>query len=807
MIRALEGLRVVDFAEGIAGPFMGKLMAGLGAEVIKVELPDGDAARRVGPFPGDTPDPESSGLYLYLNTGKKGITVDPARGPDAALITDLISSADVIIECFSPGWLESQELGYPTLSAANSGLVMVSITPFGQTGPYSDFAATNMVVHALSGELHLAGSSDQPLKKGGNLADYHAGVHGYIAAMAALHCRQITGRGQHVDVSAVESVTAILGASVNSWLYDGEVSRRGDADPWSKGTAAQRGLDGRHWGPSGAWEASNGHVLAYGRRGADWAGMFRDMAEDEPEFADPAYASDEGRDEAVRELMPFFESWVSKNEKQEVYRLAQEHGHAYGFVATAPDLLASPQLANRRFFVSIDHPVAGELPFPGAPFVMSRTPFDFTRAPLLGEHNGEVRSEKRREREAEPSAGSVLGAMPLEGVRVLDFTHVWAGPYCTRLLGDMGAEVIKAERVSDADMGRGKSIGRFHAYSRNKLGITLDLRTDDGHELVQNLISVSDIVVENFSVGVTKRLGIDYEHCRELRPDIVYLAMPAFGRTGPESSNVGMGATQEAMSGLLSITGLPGAPPNPTGVKYGDPNGGVFGAAAAITALWHRRLTGEGQLVDLSQLEANIATLPEIVLGYAMNGRALTQIGNRHPTFAPRGVYRCRGDDRWVAIEVTSNAQFSALCDAMGKPELTADPRFRAMDHRKQHHDELDGIIGVWTEQRDPYEAMRLLQESGVPAGAVLNNKDLLEDPHFAARGLFETVGHGDAGTHTHIGLPWKLSDTPLSIRRFAPEVGQHSEQVLGELLGVPETELRRLADLKVTSGVPERVA
>ena len=144
MIRALEGLRVVDFAEGIAGPFMGKLMAGLGAEVIKVELPDGDAARRVGPFPGDTPDPESSGLYLYLNTGKKGITVDPARGPDAALITDLISSADVIIECFSPGWLESQELGYPTSSAANSGLVMVSITPFGQTGPYSAFAAPNM---------------------------------------------------------------------------------------------------------------------------------------------------------------------------------------------------------------------------------------------------------------------------------------------------------------------------------------------------------------------------------------------------------------------------------------------------------------------------------------------------------------------------------------------------------------------------------------------------------------------------------------------------------------------------------------
>ena len=323
-----------------------------------------------------------------------------------------------------------------------------------------------------------------------------------------------------------------------------------------------------------------------------------------------------------------------------MYRLAQRYGHAYGYVATARDLLESPQLRHRRFFVEMEHPVAGSVTMPGAPFRMSRTPLVTRRAPLLGEHDDSPLPS--RNRRTDRGTGHEEGHLPLEGLRVVDFTHIWAGPYCTRILADLGAEVIKVESPRRGDGGRGKGVGRYHAYSRNKLAIAMDLRTEEGQRHIRKLISVSDVVVENFSVGVTGRLGVDYEDCRMITPGIVYVALPAFGRTGPESGFVGMGATQEAMSGLLSISSYPGAVPSPTGVKYGDPNGGMLAAVAVLAAIHHRASTGEGQLIDLSQREANIFTLPELVLDYAMNGRTAEAIGDKRPDARRRDSTRAR---------------------------------------------------------------------------------------------------------------------------------------------------------------------
>ena len=285
---ALDGLVVVEHAEGIAGPVCGKLMAGFGAQVIKVEPPSGDVSRTLGPFRDDVPNPEASGLFLYLNAGKKSVVVDAGNPSHRRRQRELIDRADVLID--GPPGLDTAGLGYSELSRTNPGLVVVSITPFGLSGPYRDFAATNLVVHALSGELGLAGSSHlPPLKKGGSLADYHAGCHGFIGAVAALLARDRLG-GQHVDVSHLESLTSILGATMNGWLYDGKVSRRGDGDPWSLGTAARRGEEGTHWEPSGVWKARDGYVLAYGRPSADWTGAIREMSEDLPDLASPRFA-------------------------------------------------------------------------------------------------------------------------------------------------------------------------------------------------------------------------------------------------------------------------------------------------------------------------------------------------------------------------------------------------------------------------------------------------------------------------------------------------------------------------------------
>ena len=557
----------MEHAEGIAGPVCGKLMAGFGAQVIKVEPPSGDVSRTLGPFRDDVPNPEASGLFLYLNAGKKSVVVDAGNPSHRSRLRELIDRADVLID--GPPGLDTAGLGYSELSRANPDLVVVSITPFGLSGPYRDFAATNLIVHALSGELGLAGSSHlPPLKKGGSLADYHAGCHGFIGAVAALLARDRLG-GQHVDVSHLESLTSILGATMNGWLYDGKVSRRGEGDPWSLGTAARRGEEGTHWEPSGVWKARDGYVLAYGRPSADWEGAIREMSEDLPGLASPRFTTEEGRNEHAEELTRLFGRWVSEHTREEVYRLAQRYGHAYGYVATARDLLESPQLRHRRFFVRVRHPVAGSVTMPGAPFRMSRTPFVSRPAPLLGEHDG-LSLPPRGERIGR-SDGREEGRLPLEGLRVVDFTHIWAGPYCTRILADLGAEVIKVEPPRRGDGGRGKGVGRYHAYSRNKLAIAIDLRTGEGQRHIRKLISMSDVVAENFSVGVTGRLGVDYEDCRAIAPGIVYVSLPAFGRTGPESGFVGMGATQEAMSGLLGISTYPGAAPNPYGGEVRRP--------------------------------------------------------------------------------------------------------------------------------------------------------------------------------------------------------------------------------------------
>lgn len=381
---ALKQLKVLETAEGISGPYCGKLMAGLGADVIKIEPPHGDAARQTGPFPNDIPDPEASGLFLYLNTGKRSVTLDLEHESDTVL--KMVQDVDVVIENHPPGKLASLGLGYDDMARVNPSVLVVSITPFGQYGPYRDFESSDIVVHALSGELYLAGRPErEPLKKGGNLSEYHGGLNGHLSVMAALYARQTTGRGQHIDVSLLEGATAVIGMAVKRWVYMGQVD-------------ARRGAEGHPW-PNGIWPAKDGYILAYSRPAVDWWSMFVNMMDEVgvSGFDDPKFKTAEGRAENVEILDGLFQSWLSGCTKEEVYHHAQKHGLPFGYVATAPDMLASPQMKARDFFVSIDHPITGELPYPGAPYSMSQTPFEFIRAPLLGEHNDEALGAYRTE--------------------------------------------------------------------------------------------------------------------------------------------------------------------------------------------------------------------------------------------------------------------------------------------------------------------------------------------------------------------------------------------------------------------------
>jgi crotonobetainyl-CoA:carnitine CoA-transferase CaiB-like acyl-CoA transferase len=399
-------------------------------------------------------------------------------------------------------------------------------------------------------------------------------------------------------------------------------------------------------------------------------------------------------------------------------------------------------------------------------------------------------------------------------VRVLDFSIIWAGPMCARLLGDLGAEIIKIEATVRMDIERGAARapgverpynkrGRFNEYNRNKLGITVNLKHPDGPALVRELVKVSDMVIENFSTGVLDRLGFGYEDLKKLRPDIVMVSMPGFGGTGPDRMNVAYGPTQEAMSGFHSLTGYLGGPPAMTGVLYGDPSGGVSSAAAAMMALWHARHTGEGCHLDISQQEALMTFVPEVMLEYELAGRIIEPNGNRARDGSVQGCYRSAGDDAWIVIAVQDDAQWRGLCRVMGHPELEEDERFVSREARLRNHDAFDALVGGWTADKDHYELMNLLQAQGVPAQAVLKLPEVMSDPHYVERGFFQMIDHADAGVQPHGSAPWQFGGAFLPILKPAPMLGEHNEDVFGGILGLPQSELARLESEGVIGKVP----
>ncbi len=398
-----------------------------------------------------------------------------------------------------------------------------------------------------------------------------------------------------------------------------------------------------------------------------------------------------------------------------------------------------------------------------------------------------------------------------------DLSMWFAGPMCTRLLADMGAEVIKIESTRHIDPWRGPAvitpelaarlpegtvIGErpyncspgFNLQNRNKLGITLDLTTETGRAVFKRLVAISDVVVENYSPRVMASLGIDYPVLKEIRPDIILMSLPALGRTGPDRDKIAFGQTIDCLSGMAALTGYPGEGPMlQSGLSYGDPLSGMNAAFAILAALHHRRRTGRGMHIELSQVEGVIAFNADSIMDYVMNGRVRGRMGNRHRTAAPHGCYRCRGEDKWAVIAITSDTVWRRFCRAIGSPAWTKDERFADAVGRYRHQDELDRLVEAWTVCHDHYQVMEVLQRAGVPAGPVLEADELLAEPHLNARGIFETVTHPEAGTHPYVGMYARFSRTPGSIRRPAPCLGEHNEYVLGGLLGMSAGEIARL--------------
>ncbi len=413
--------------------------------------------------------------------------------------------------------------------------------------------------------------------------------------------------------------------------------------------------------------------------------------------------------------------------------------------------------------------------------------------------------------------------LPLNSVRVLDLTMAWAGPYATRLLADMGAEVIKIEAPNSWDVvrtltGQPPTVERvwdkspyFNHLNRNKYGCALDLANLRGRELFLRLVAISDVVIENFRAEVMDNLRLDYEALAAVNERIIVVSMPGHGKTGPERDYVTYGTTIELLSGLAHMTGYEGGPPHKTGIAYPDPLAGAAAAGAVALALWDRRRTGRGQYIEVAQRENMINVIGEYVVGHSMSGREPARRGNRHCSMAPHGCYRCSGEDEWLTIACETDAQFAALCGVIERPGLARDERFADVVSRYRNQDALDEIIAGWTRERSKSEAAEALQAAGVPAMPVLSVPDVFADQQLRARAptgarpgaFFEPVSHSIAGVWEIEGVHWRMSETPAHVRLPAPTFGEHNDYVFRDLLGLSDEEIASLAADGVTGDSP----
>jgi benzylsuccinate CoA-transferase BbsF subunit len=404
-----------------------------------------------------------------------------------------------------------------------------------------------------------------------------------------------------------------------------------------------------------------------------------------------------------------------------------------------------------------------------------------------------------------------MADLPLSGIRVLDFTWAWAGPFCTMQLAHLGADVIRVETTARPacvtrlippfadDVPGPNRAGYFNQYNQGKRAITLNLTKPEAIEIACALVKQVDLVVDNYAAGVMDKLGLGYDKLRSIKPNIIMASLSGYGQTGPYKGFVGYGPPASAAAGMFFGTGYEGGDPGEIGVSYPDPNAGIFGAFAIMAALTHRAVTGEGQFIDQSQLETALVLMPEGLLQYDLAKREPERHGNHDVVMAPHDCYKAAGDDeKWVSIAVGTEAEWRALCGAIGQPQLADDARFKTAALRKKNEAALDQIITSWTSARDRWDATRILQAAGLAAFPSMGNKDLAEDAHLQERGYLVELEHPEVGKRIHAGIPWKMSGTPCAVRKPAPLRGADTEDVLKSMLGYTLDRIEQLRKSEV---------
>ena len=772
----LSHLRVVDVTD-VRGALAARVLADLGADVVKVELGAGDAGRSRGPFADDVAGPNRSLAFLYRNANKRGVTLAAAaRAADRLGV--LCGAADVLIENLDRARAASLGLEPGAIRERHPHLIHVVIADFGLTGPRAGWRLEALPAFAASGALFASGFADRPpCWLPGYAAHDCASLFAVAGALAAVLERAQHGQGQTVDVSVQEAAIHAL----HPWaIPTADYARVYPALP----AVAPRNADGAYW----VLPTADGYIRALPASPRQWQAFVELLGVEtlaEPEWKAPLYRL--ANADVIRLL-----AGEALRERPRAEVLARARALDVPLVPlNRPDeFVDEAQTRARGYFRPSGFPHLEDAPFAAPPFNLSATPARLARpAPVPGADDGGF--APREPRATTPSSSS------LAGLRVVDLGVGVAGPEIGYLLAELGAEVVKIESRANLDFLRRVTVEpdapnrswTFNDASRGQRSVCLDLRTARGRSLALDLCAAADVVVENNRGGVAARWGLDYASVRRRRPDVIYYASQAFGTGGPLGEASAFGPLNSAFAGVTWLWNHADAPyPGGCALNHPDHTAAKLAAGVILAALEHRRRTGEGQLIEMSQAESAAYLIGDVYLHAAATGTPLRQTGNRSPYAAPHGVYVCKGTERWVAIAVVSDEDWTRFRTVAGWPD---DPALRTTDARLAAAETLDARVAEWTRDQTAEAVAERLQHAGVSAMVVQNGDDHRADPHLAARGAIVTVDHPEIGPERHIGNPLRFSSfTPTPAGR-APLLGEHTQDVLSRWLTLDEAEMR----------------
>jgi crotonobetainyl-CoA:carnitine CoA-transferase CaiB-like acyl-CoA transferase len=774
----LTGVRVIDLADEW-GPLAGRVLGDLGADVVRVEPPGGATSRQRPPFA-----PNGTSLWFaYRNGNKRGITIDLAAPAGRDRLLSLLADADVLLESSTPGDLTALDLDPIDLTHRFGRLVMASVTPFGQTGPYARHAATDDSVVALSGWLATSGiPAKPPLLVPGSLATDAASVITVFAVLAALHQRGRTGRGQYIDVSALESVSQLntwgvpnTSALVNAGMAQ-KVVRNGDAPLYP------------------LIRTSDGMIRLVLLAPRQWKAMWKWMGEPE-EFADPVWEQTFFRMQNTDVLNPVYEAFFSKLPMVDAAAEAQRRGIVATPMLKPGDVLTNEHFDSRGTFVDAD--VA---PTVHAPVAAGFLEVDGVRAgwrrrsPAVGEHDTDVTGSTAIPRPE--AAGAPPVSKPLAGLRVLDFGHGGVGVEGGRMLAEYGADVIKIETSTYPDFMRivlgGNMTPSFASSSRSKRSFGVNVKNPDGLRVLHELVKHSDIVIENNSTGTMHDMGVGYDKLRELKPDIVMASSQLVGSRGTCATWIGYGPTIQPFGGMTYLWAFDdgeGPPGNPA--IHPDHLAGRLCAIGGLAGVVGRSLRGGGAHVEIAQVEGVVCLIGDLLLKEHLTPGSVQPDGNDDERGAPWGVFRCAGHEEWAVICVRDDAEWRRLLVAMGSP--TGAERWARADDRLADRSGVNAFVETWTSTHTPYEVQAAAQANGVVAAAMLSVLQQFDDPHLVSRGFFVPVDQQGSGPLLFEGPAFVATGMEPPRIEQAPLLGEHTREICNEVLGYDDAEIDRL--------------